>query len=120
MNNNKLSFSLAVLLGLSATTTLAEEGHGNEPARTGAEVAQTCAACHGEKGISAADMYPHLAGQHASYIVQALKDYKTGKRQNQIMNAMAANLSEADMEAVAEYYSNIEGLVTPPREPGAN
>ena len=120
MNNNKLSLSLAVLLGLTATTTLAEEGHSDEPTRTGAEVAQTCAACHGEKGISSTGMYPHLAGQHASYIVQALKDYKSGKRNNQIMNAMAANLSEADMEAVAEYYSNMQGLSTAPREPSAN
>lgn len=119
MNNNKLSLSLAVLLGLTATTTLAEEGHSNEPSRTGAEIAQTCAACHGENGISTADMYPHLAGQHASYIVQALKDYKSGKRQNQIMQPMAAGLSEADMEAVAEYYADMKGLTTAPREPGA-
>lgn len=121
MNNNKLSLSLAVLLGLTATTTLAaEEGHSNEPARTGAEIAQTCAACHGENGISTADMYPHLAGQHASYIVQALQDYKSGKRQNQIMQPMASGLSQSDMEAVAEYYSNMKGLVTAPRDPSAN
>lgn len=120
MNNNKLLFSLAVLMGLTATGVLAEEGSGKEPARTGEEIAQTCVACHGEKGISSTGMYPHLAGQHASYIVQALKDYKSGKRDNQIMQPMAAGLSEGDMEAVAEYYSGMEGLTTAPRKPGTN
>lgn len=120
MNNNKLRFSLAVLIGLTAIGVLAEEGSGKEPTRTGKEIAQACVACHGEKGISSADIYPHLAGQHASYLMQALKDYKSGKRDNQIMQPMAAGLSEADMEAVAEYYADMEGLVTAPRKPGTN
>jgi len=117
MKNNKLLFSLAVLMGLTATGVLAEEGSGKEPARTGEEIAQTCVACHGAKGISSADIYPHLAGQHASYLVQALKDYKSGKRDNQIMQPMAAGLTEAEMEAVAEYYASMPGLTTAPRKP---
>lgn len=121
MKNNKLILISAVLLGLSATGLQAEEGASEEAKRTGAEIAQTCASCHGENGISQApDQFPHLAGQYKNYLVQALKDYKSGERENQIMKSMAANLSTADMEAVAEYYAKQEGLIVPPREPATS
>jgi len=116
MKNNKTGLILCFALGLTTSAALAEEENGDQPKRTGEEIAQTCAACHGEKGISSSDMYPHLAGQYASYLVQALKDYKSGRRENQIMQPMAAGLSEADMKAVAEYYARQEGLVTAPLE----
>lgn len=85
---------------------------GGDP-EEGRKKSQACAACHGPTGISAAPIYPHLAGQHASYIVRALKDYQSGARQNPIMQPMAAPLSERDMEDLAAYYSAQDGLVTP-------
>ncbi len=120
MNNKKITLILAVMFGLTTgTVTMAadetgSEGNGEEATRTAKEVAQTCATCHGEKGISGSDAYPHLAGQHKSYLLQALKDYKSGKREHQVMNSMAANLSEAEMEAVAEYYADMPGGLTTP------
>lgn len=67
-------------------------------------VAKTCAACHGAHGISKNPKYPILAGQYPNYIVQALKEYKSGKRKNAIMNSMAANLTPAQMEKLAQYF----------------
>jgi cytochrome c553 len=46
-----------------------------------------------------------LAGQHADYLVHALKAYKSGDRQNAIMNGQAAALSEQDMRDLAAYYA---------------
>ena len=73
----------------------------------------TCSACHGERGISVQAMYPNLAGQHKSYLVQALNGYRSGSRKNPIMAGFAAALSDADIQAIAEYFSTQQGLFTP-------
>jgi cytochrome c553 len=41
--------------------------------------------------------------------VQALKDYKSGKRSNAIMKGLASPLSEQDMENLAAYYASLKG-----------
>ncbi len=76
-----------------------------------------CMACHGAGGHSTNGQFPKLAGQYADYIVHALTQYKSGKRQNAIMNGQAANLSTQDMENIASYLANQEKttLVTPKR-----
>ncbi len=67
---------------------------------------QTCVACHGNDGIGILPEYPNLAGQHADYIEQALKAYRAGQRKNPIMGGMAAALTDADIKALAQYYSS--------------
>jgi cbb3-type cytochrome c oxidase subunit III len=65
-----------------------------------------CMGCHGANGVSGGGAYPKLAGQHASYIVKQLKDYKAGKdRANAVMSAFAGLLSDEDMANVAAYVS---------------
>lgn len=79
----------------------------------GKSKAETCGACHGADGNSAAGNVPVLAGQLEGYLVKALKDYRTGKRSNPIMTGMASPLSEQDMVDIAAYYaSQAKGLVT--------
>lgn len=78
------------------------------------EKAAACAACHGEIGVSATGMYPIIAGQYANYIEHALKDYRTGARKNAIMGAQAANLSDADIKQLAQWFGQQAGpLYTP-------
>ena len=76
-----------------------------KPAGTLPAAAQTCVACHGPDGVGILPEYPTLAGQHVDYIEQALKAYRGGKRQNAIMNGMAASLKDEDIHALAEYFS---------------
>lgn len=68
-----------------------------------------CIGCHGIAGWRTAypSVYsvPYLGGQHADYIVAALKQYKTGARSHPSMKAIAASLSDQDMEDLAAYYS---------------
>jgi cytochrome c553 len=73
---------------------------------TAPKAGQTCVACHGNDGIGILPEYPNLAGQHADYIEQALKAYRAGQRKNPIMGGMAAPLTDADIKALAEYYSS--------------
>jgi cytochrome c553 len=69
-----------------------------------------CAGCHGIPGWRTAypTVYsvPKLGGQHADYIVAALKAYKTGERTHPSMKGIAASLTDQDMEDLAAYYAS--------------
>jgi cytochrome c553 len=100
---NKLALTLIVAaFGCSSAYA------GNPDA--GKEKSRTCAACHGADGNSATADFPKLAGQHPDYLIKALKDYKGGKRKNPIMAPQAAPLSVRDMEDLAAYFSQQQGL----------
>jgi cytochrome c553 len=66
---------------------------------------QVCAACHGSDGNSPTPVNPNLAGQHAEYITRQLAHFKSGIRANPVMQAMSANLSDAEMAALGVYFS---------------
>ena len=66
-----------------------------------------CAACHGANGQGMAQ-YPALAVKNADQLVQALKDFKSGKRDNVFMKGMASSLSDRDIESVAAYYASLK------------
>jgi cytochrome c553 len=71
------------------------------------KAAQVCAACHGPAGNKpTAPENPILAGQHYDYLVKALQDYKSGKRNNAIMKGFAASLSKQDMEDLAAWFAS--------------
>lgn len=67
--------------------------------------AASCGACHGASGVSAMPTTPNLAGQKAAYLESALKAYRARERVNPVMNPMTAALSDADIQALAAYYS---------------
>jgi cytochrome c553 len=48
---------------------------------------------------------PKLDGQHAQYIVSALRAYKSGERSHPSMRAIAGTLSDQDMADLAAYYA---------------
>jgi cytochrome c553 len=101
----KYFISIAALLALSVTSVFAE---GN--AEAGKQKTQLCVACHGADGNSATGDFPKLAGQNADYLQAALKQYKNGKRKNQIMAGFAGGLSDEDIANLAAYYSSQKGL----------
>jgi cytochrome c553 len=85
---------------------------GASPVGEPPEAAGTCVACHGNTGVGTMDEYPILAGQHADYLAQALNDYRLGKRKSPIMQPFAQQLTQDDIEALAEFYSEQKGLET--------
>lgn len=66
-----------------------------------------CSGCHGPNGLGIPPEFPRLSGQHKDYLVITLKELRTGVRVNHIMNEVATGLSDADIEAVAEYISGL-------------
>lgn len=106
--------NLSGLSAFAAALLLAGTAHAGNP-ELGRAKSAPCAACHGEDGRGTAPNFPVLAGQYADYMVQALKQYRSGERNNALMAPMAANLSDADIEDLAAYYAAMKGLVVPKR-----
>lgn len=65
-----------------------------------------CAICHGVDGESSSPLFPRLSGQHANYVERQLADYKSGKRRNDTMQAMVADLSPQDMRLLGAYFQS--------------
>ena len=71
----------------------------------GRKKALYCSGCHGADGNSELTDYPILAGQTARYSYLQLKDYKSRRRIDEMMNAVAAGLEKQDMQDLAAYYA---------------
>ena len=74
-----------------------------------------CVSCHGDNFAKPIDpSYPKIAGQHADYLFVALKSYKVEKnnnlgRSNAIMGGMAKQFTNAELKALANYVSSLDG-----------
>jgi cytochrome c553 len=73
-----------------------------------------CALCHGVNGISTLPNAPNLAGQQAIYVVEQLRNYRSGKRQNEVMNVIAKNLSDSEISHLGAWFSAIKVSVETP------
>jgi cytochrome c553 len=69
--------------------------------------AAACAGCHGANG-QGVPPNPPLAGMSEAQFIQAMDDYKTGKRNNAMMKALATPLSTQDVENMAAYYATLK------------
>lgn len=74
----------------------------------GAKVAQSCMMCHGDNGLSTMPGTPSLAGQSEIYLASQLRQFRDGKRHNEVMNVIAKPLSDADIDGVAAYFAQFE------------
>ena len=94
-------------LGCAIAFPAASQTQGNADA--GRNKSSMCVGCHNIAGYKTAfpAVYsvPKLDGQHAPYIVSALRAYKSGERQHPSMRAIAASLSDQDMADLAAFYS---------------
>ncbi len=70
-----------------------------------------CSGCHGPTGMgNPPAKYPRISGQHAKYIAKQLKAFRSGSRTNdpgKMMRNIAAKMSDAEIEAVAEYIAGL-------------
>lgn len=108
MSDQDMEDIAAYLATLSNDTV---EAGGSENV-TPPDEAATCVACHGQNGIAVSPVWPTLAGQHESYLIHALNQYRDGTRKQAVMAQMAAPLTDEDVAVLARFYSQLEGLET--------
>lgn len=72
----------------------------------------TCVACHDDPSLRTE---PFLHGQYANYLAAQLHAYKNGTRKNEVMEEMAKDLSDKEIDAFARYFS-AQTPVPPVRE----
>ena len=77
--------------------------------------AATCVACHGPEGVAAAPQWPNLAGQHETYLTEALGQYKSGSRVDLVMNPLMGPLDEDSIEELAAFFASQPHLHNTPR-----
>ncbi|HUU73460.1 MAG TPA: c-type cytochrome [Burkholderiales bacterium] len=107
MNLRRISVPGILALLLLAAAPVSAQGD----AAAGKDKNAMCQGCHGIEGFRTAypTVYsvPMLGGQSAAYLAAALKAYRSGDRNNETMHAIAAGLSDQDIEDLAAYYSSM-------------
>ncbi|WP_343501420.1 c-type cytochrome [Alloyangia pacifica] len=73
-----------------------------------ADAPEACVSCHGADGIALLPEAPNLAGEVNIYIDTQLKAFRTGKRKHDIMSSIAAEMTDEDIRAVADWYAAVE------------
>jgi len=69
--------------------------------------AEPCQACHGEKGVSENPAIPSLAGQLDKFLQWQLVFFRSGRRANEIMGPMAADLTDEDVRNLGAYFASL-------------
>lgn len=108
MNKSSLLTGLLVAAPLVMASGVSYAGG---DAANGETLAATCAGCHGADGNSTIETNPVLAGQYESYLVRALKDYRSGSRESAIMAGFAAALSDQDIRDLAAWFASQESAL---------
>jgi cytochrome c553 len=88
---------------------------GDDAIAAGGEKSTVCQACHGATGIAGSPQWPNLAGQHYSYLVEALKQYQSGERRDGIMGPLVSQLDAEAIGQIAAFYAAQPGLFQTPR-----
>jgi cytochrome c553 len=77
-----------------------------DPVQAGKAVAAAaCAGCHGNAGVTQIAGMPSLVGLDPTYLIDAMKAYKTGQRKHDTMKAILASVSEPAMNNLALFYA---------------
>jgi len=110
MNELPMKRIVAALLavGVSSLATAAHAASGQQIANSGTSGAPACSSCHGDQGEGQPSSgFPRLAGLNAQYLEHQLSSFKDGTRKNDIMQPIAAALTDDERNAVAEYYAGL-------------
>ena len=111
-----LVFSPIALVAEETTKKQQAVTHENavRPQPTTQELLATCATCHGEKGQSESSSFPNLSGQHQSYLLKQLHEFRKGEhglRNNPVMYGFVSELSDQQLENLASFFSSQKGML---------
>jgi cytochrome c553 len=96
-----------MVAGIIAALGVAGTAQAGGDAAAGKAKSAVCVACHGASG-EGVKPNPPLAGKAEDQFVQAIKDYKSGKRPNPVMKTFAGQLNDQDMANLAAYYATLK------------
>lgn len=100
---------LITLIAVFASSVAVANESSKGDIEKGKAVSATCAGCHGTDGNSANPAWPKIAGQGEAYLVKQLVDFRTGKRNDATMTAMANGIaSEEDVHNLSAYYASLK------------
>ena len=102
--------TVAAPAAMPATTVAAPAAPVGDAA-SGKQLTYTCQGCHGVTGYkNAYPNYhvPRIGGQSTQYLVNALNEYKQGKRKHPTMQAQAESFSEQDIADIAAFLSGLK------------
>lgn len=99
---------LAAGLGMAATQARAAADIAAGQAR-----AEACQACHGAQAVSENPEIPSLAGQQDKYLQWQLVFFRSGRRANEIMGPMAADLTDEDVRNLGAYFASLPAARPP-------
>ncbi len=105
MINKVLTVSLTFACLAIITATPANAANATEGKIIAKKVCQTC---HGMDGLATSPVAANLSGQQEIYLLNQLKKYRSGKREDPQMSIIIKMLSDTDIENVAAYYSGIK------------
>lgn len=115
------AFSLAVIL---AASPVLAESLVDGSIEAGKEKAATCSACHGAEGNSVNPIWPNIAGQSATYIVEQVTAFRDGasdpdnaKRYDPLMSPQSMSLSDEDIRDLAVYFESLPGAAQAVADP---
>ncbi len=99
----------STLIGLGFAVLSAPTAYAGDAAAAGRLKAEGCLGCHGIEGYrNAYPSYrvPKIGGQTETYLVAALKAYRSGERQHPTMQAQGASLSDEDIADLAAWLAS--------------
>ena len=88
-------------IGLAATASAAGDAVAGKAAVT------SCNMCHGANG-EGTKMGSKLAGMNQATFIQAMNDYKSGKRDSAMMKNQTSQLSAAEIANMAAWYATLK------------
>lgn len=79
-----------------------------------------CATCHGEAGKGSGQLFPVLGGQYQSYLIEQLRNFKSGVRHNDpmaVMRNIAAKLDDTNLQALSAYFASVRPVCSCTAQP---
>jgi cytochrome c553 len=108
---------LLLLVALTGCALAATVGEAAADADIGEAKAEACAACHGDNGISKTESIPSLAAQPDSFLQWQLVFFRSGARKSEIMEPIAAQLSNEDVRDLGAYFASLKLSDSPAKMP---
>ncbi len=109
------SFQLILMSAVFAVAIIPSFVWAGDP-KAGESKAELCLTCHGKGNTVQGVGTPIISGQYEDYLIQAMKSYRSGARNNPVMSGFVISLSDKDIEDLAAFYADMDSQLFTPTE----